>query len=37
MAQANANKHGVSVGDAITVFLDTGALDGPDHEHSLKE
>jgi uncharacterized DUF497 family protein len=28
-AQANAAKHGVSFDEAVTVFLDTNALDGP--------
>lgn len=36
-AQANADKHGVSFDDAVTVFLDTDALDGPDLQHSAKE
>ena len=33
-ADANAAKHGVSFDDAVTVFLDTDALDGPDAQHS---
>jgi uncharacterized protein len=33
-AQANAAKHGVSFDEAVTVFLDTNALDGPDLQHS---
>jgi uncharacterized DUF497 family protein len=36
-AQANADKHGVSFDDAVTLFLDTDALDGPDLQHSTKE
>jgi len=36
-ARANADKHGVSFDDAVTVFLDTDALDGPDLHHSAKE
>jgi uncharacterized DUF497 family protein len=29
-AKANADKHGVSFDEAVTVFLDADALDGPD-------
>jgi uncharacterized protein len=36
-AEANAAKHGVSFDDAVTVFLDPGALDGLDLEHSRAE
>jgi uncharacterized DUF497 family protein len=36
-AEANAAKHGVSFDDAITVFLDANALDGPDLQHSRAE
>ena len=36
-AQANAAKHGVSFDDAVTVFLDPEALDGPDVQHSAAE
>jgi uncharacterized DUF497 family protein len=36
-ADANANKHGVSFDDAVTVFLDPNALDGPDLQHSSAE
>ena len=36
-AQANAAKHGVSFEDAVTVFLDPKALDGPDLQHSSVE
>ncbi|MFN2446082.1 MAG: BrnT family toxin [Vicinamibacterales bacterium] len=36
-AQANAAKHGVSFDDAVTVFLDPDALDGPDLQHSTSE
>ena len=36
-AEANAKKHGVSFDDAVTVFLDTRALDGPDLQHSGAE
>ena len=35
-AEANAEKHGVSFEDAVTVFLDP-ALDGPDLQHSPAE
>ena len=36
-AEANAAKHGVSFDEAVTVFLDTNALDGPDLQHSTAE
>jgi uncharacterized DUF497 family protein len=36
-AEANAVKHGVPLEEAITVFLDPNALDGPDIEHSGAE
>jgi uncharacterized DUF497 family protein len=36
-AKANAEKHGVSFDDAVTIFLDHGALDGPDIQHSASE
>ncbi len=36
-AQANADKHGVSFDDAVTLLLDMDALDGPDLQHSTKE
>ena len=36
-ADANAAKHGVSFDDAVTVFLDANALDGPDVQHSGAE
>ena len=36
-AEANAAKHGVSFDDAVTVFLDGAALDGPDVQHSTAE
>lgn len=36
-AAANAAKHGVSFDDAVTVFLDPEALDGPDLQHSEAE
>ncbi len=36
-AEANAAKHGVSVDEAVTVFLDGAALDGPDLHHSRDE
>ena len=36
-AEANAAKHGVSFDDAVTVFLDPNALDGPDLQHSTAE
>jgi uncharacterized DUF497 family protein len=36
-AAVNAVKHGVSFDDAVTVFLDVNALDGPDVQHSGAE
>ena len=36
-AEANAATHGVSFDEAVTVFLDTNALDGPDLQHSKTE
>jgi uncharacterized DUF497 family protein len=36
-AEANAAKHGVTFDDAVTVFLDPDALDGPDLRHSSAE
>jgi uncharacterized DUF497 family protein len=36
-AETNAAKHGVSFDDAVTVFLDAEALDGPDLHHSSAE
>ena len=36
-AEANAAKHGVAFDDAVTVFLDGNALDGPDVRHSKAE
>jgi uncharacterized protein len=36
-AEANAAKHGVSFDEAVTVFLDPDALDGPDLQHSRAE
>ena len=36
-AEANADKHGVSFDEAVTIFLDANALDGPDLEHSASE
>jgi len=36
-AEANAAKHGISFDDAVTVFLDPEALDGPDLQHSSAE
>jgi uncharacterized DUF497 family protein len=36
-AQVNASKHGVSFDEAVTIFLDTRALDGPDLHHSSSE
>ncbi len=36
-AEANAAKHGVSFDEAVTVFLDANALDGPDLQHSKAE
>jgi uncharacterized DUF497 family protein len=34
---SNAEKHGISFDEAVTVFLDTNALDGPDEMHSSAE
>lgn len=31
------DKHGVRFDDAVTVFLDAAAMDGPDLQHSVKE
>jgi uncharacterized protein len=36
-AEANAAKHGVSFDEAMTVFIDSNALDGPDAHHSKNE
>lgn len=36
-AAVNAAKHGVTFDDAVTVFVDTNALDGPDIAHSVVE
>ncbi len=36
-AAANAAKHGVTFDDAVTVFVDANALDGPDLAHSEAE
>jgi uncharacterized protein len=36
-AVANAAKHGVTFDDAVTVFVDANALDGPDLAHSEAE
>jgi hypothetical protein len=36
-ATANADKHGVSFDEAVTVFLDADALDGPHLQHSTDE
>jgi uncharacterized protein (DUF4415 family) len=36
-AEANAAKHGISFDDAVTIFLDPEALDGPDLQHSSAE
>jgi uncharacterized protein len=36
-AEANAAKHGVLFDDAVTVFLDPDALDGPDLQHPNSE
>jgi hypothetical protein len=36
-AAVNAVKHGVTFDDAVTVFLDAQALDGPDLTHSATE
>lgn len=36
-ASANAEKHGVTFDDAVMVFADPRALDGPDTQHSAVE
>lgn len=36
-AAANAAKHDISFDEALTVFLDPDALDGPDLQHSTTE
>jgi uncharacterized DUF497 family protein len=36
-ASANLAKHGVSFQDAVSVFADMDALDGPDLRHSAVE
>lgn len=36
-AQANTKKHGVTFDEAVTIFLDSDALDGPDLSHSASE
>ena len=36
-AEANAAKHGVSFDEAVSVFLDPDALDGPDVQRSSAE
>ena len=36
-AKTNADKHGVPFEEAVTVFLDADALDGPDLQHSTRE
>ena len=36
-AEANAAKHGVLFDDAVMVFLDGHAMDGPDLQHSRSE
>lgn len=36
-AAANAAKHGITFDDAVTVFVDANALDGPDLAHSEAE
>jgi uncharacterized DUF497 family protein len=36
-AEANAVKHGVSFDEAVTVFLDPNAVDGPALQHSKAE
>ncbi len=36
-ASANAAKHGVTLEDALAVFTDDDALDGPDLAHSASE
>jgi uncharacterized DUF497 family protein len=34
---ANLEKHGVPFDEAVTIFLDPDALDGPDLQHSSHE
>ena len=36
-AKANADKHGIAFDEAVTIFLDADALDGPDLQHSTRE
>jgi hypothetical protein len=36
-ASANAQKHGVTFNEAVTIFVDADALDGPDPPHSSAE
>ena len=36
-AKANPDKHGVPFDEAVTIFLDADALDGPDLQHSTDE
>jgi uncharacterized DUF497 family protein len=36
-ARTNAAKHGVSFGEAATIFADPNGLDGPDLRHSSLE
>ncbi|MBA3296269.1 MAG: BrnT family toxin [Acidobacteria bacterium] len=36
-AQANAEKHGVTFDEAVTIFFDANALDGPDLPQSRAE
>jgi uncharacterized protein len=36
-ASANAAKHGVTFDEAVTIFVDADALDGPDLPHSSSE
>ena len=36
-AVSNAAKHGISFDEAVTVFLDSNGLDGPDAHHSKNE
>lgn len=36
-AADNLRKHGVSFDEAVTVFTDSDALDGPDLMHSVRE
>jgi uncharacterized DUF497 family protein len=36
-AASNIHKHGVSFDEAMTVFADPAALDGPDLTHSAQE